>query len=95
VPQEFQEYLCPQCGSERLLLGRYDGRCTACRRAFRTKDANALTCGQCGMEAGLCGCYTTAGRISVLSDGFIVAAINKADEANERAERLLEKNKKP
>jgi hypothetical protein len=42
------------------------------------------------MEAGLCGCYTTAGRISVLSDGFIVAAINKADEVNERAERLLE-----
>ena len=100
---EFQEYLCPHCGSDKLLLGKYDGRCIKCRKGFKTKDANALECGQCGAEPGICACFTTAGQIARLSGGFFVAAINKADAINELVEagtrmreaaRLL-KDKKP
>jgi len=58
---------------------------------FKTKNANALVCGECGVEAGACACATTAGRISVLSDGFIVSAINRADELNAKTEKMLEK----
>ena len=90
-PHEFAENLCPYCGSDKLLLGKYDGRCTRCKIAFKTKNANALECGECGMEPGLCGCFTTAGRMAILSDGFLVSAINKAEEVNKKAEKLLEK----
>ena len=90
-PHEFPESLCPYCGSDKLLLGKYDGRCTACKKAFKTKNTNALECGECDMEAGLCGCMTAAGQITRLSEGFIVRAINRADELAEKTEKMLEK----
>ncbi|MDD5008548.1 MAG: hypothetical protein PHC68_09170 [Syntrophorhabdaceae bacterium] len=92
-PKEFDEYLCPVCGSDRLLLGKYNGRCIACRAGFKTRNANALVCGECGVEAGACTCNTTAGQISRLSDGFFVNAINRADELIAQTEKMIEENK--